>query len=208
MDQAQSSYHEVQDVCRRRTALLACALADARLFGEDEVELLNWLADVGDRLATVSIKDYQASVLKAQHDEQLSLHEEILSRKQSVDQAVKNGQTLIKQTTGDEILTIQQKLDDIKTRYTEIGTSSSKVLKMLEKALQLATRFEAGHEQLNNWMGRAEAELVELGALQGEKEECSSLQDRQNVRDGFAAAVEMHEGSHIRFFFFKLAVVI
>lgn len=154
-----SGHSELADWCSRRAALLEQALANAQLFGEDEVEVLNWLAEVGQRLAQVSVQSYQPQVLAEQHKHTLALNEEILSRKKTVDQAIKNGQALLKQTTGEEVLLIQEKLDGIKSRYAEMTAGSGKALRTLEQALQLATRFSSAHEDLNQWLDSVEAEL-------------------------------------------------
>ncbi|XP_061521080.1 microtubule-actin cross-linking factor 1 isoform X4 [Phycodurus eques] len=154
-----SGHAQLSERCARREALLEQALANARLFGEDEVEVLNWLAEVGQRLAQVSVRSYRPDVLAEQHERTLSLNEEIVSRKTTVDQAVKNGQALLKQTTGEEVLLIQEKLDSIKSRYAEMTTGSGKALRTLEQALQLATRFAGAHRDLNEWLDGVEAEL-------------------------------------------------
>lgn len=71
LEALQSSYGEVQERCGRKAALLAQALANARIFGEEEVEVLNWLAEVEDKLGSVAIKDYKRDVLQKQHADQL-----------------------------------------------------------------------------------------------------------------------------------------
>uniref|UniRef100_A0A3Q1AGF7 Microtubule actin crosslinking factor 1 n=1 Tax=Amphiprion ocellaris TaxID=80972 RepID=A0A3Q1AGF7_AMPOC len=154
-----SGHSELADWCSRRAGLLEQALANAQLFGEEEVEVLNWLAEVAQRLAQVSVQSYQPQLLAEQHKHTLSLNEEILSRKKTVDQAIKNGQALLKQTTGEEVLLIQEKLDGIKSRYAEMTAGSSKALRTLEQALQLATRFASAHDDLNQWLDGVEAEL-------------------------------------------------
>ncbi|KAK2830737.1 hypothetical protein Q5P01_018668 [Channa striata] len=156
---ADRSHSELADWCSVRAGLLEQALANAQLFGEEEVEVLNWLAEVAQRLAQVSVQSYQPQLLAEQHKHTLSLNEEILSRKKTVDQAIKNGQALLKQTTGEEVLLIQEKLDGIKSRYAEMTASSSKALRTLEQALQLATRFASAHDDLNQWLDGIEAEL-------------------------------------------------
>ncbi|XP_053274077.1 LOW QUALITY PROTEIN: microtubule-actin cross-linking factor 1, isoforms 6/7-like, partial [Pleuronectes platessa] len=154
-----SGHSELTDWSSRRAGLLEQALANAQLFGEDEVEVLNWLAEVAQRLGQVSVQNYQPQLLAEQHKHTLSLNEEIVSRKKTVDQAVKNGQALLKQTTGEEVLLIQEKLDGIKSRYAEMTAGSSKALRTLEQALQLATRFASAHEDISQWLDGVEAEL-------------------------------------------------
>ncbi|XP_072532164.1 microtubule-actin cross-linking factor 1 isoform X11 [Salminus brasiliensis] len=169
-----NGHTELRDWCARRETLLEQALANAQLFGEEEVEVLNWLAEVAQRLAEVSVQSYQPELLAEQHKHTLSLNEEIVSRKKTVDQAIKNGQALLKQTTGEEVLLIQEKLDGIKSRYAEMTAGSSKALRTLEQALQLATRFASAHEDINLWLDSVEAELNNV-----EPDTTPSYQDRQ-----------------------------
>ncbi|KAM4757660.1 microtubule-actin cross-linking factor 1 isoform 14-T14 [Cyanocitta cristata] len=179
LEALQSRYGEVWERCGRKAALLDQALANARLFGEEEVEVLNWLAEVEDKLGSVSIKDYKRDVLQKQHADQLALNEEIVNRKKNVDQAIRNGQALLKQTTGEEVLLIQEKLDGIKTRYSDITAASSKALRTLEQARQLATKFQSTHEELTGWMSKVEDELASSGAQSPAGEQIPQFQQRQ-----------------------------
>lgn len=69
----ESRYDEICDRCGRKAALLEQALSNAQLFGEDEVEVLNWLAEVEDKLLSVSVRDYKRDILQQQHANQLVL---------------------------------------------------------------------------------------------------------------------------------------
>uniref|UniRef100_A0A8C1ULA5 Microtubule actin crosslinking factor 1 n=1 Tax=Cyprinus carpio TaxID=7962 RepID=A0A8C1ULA5_CYPCA len=169
-----NGHKELHDWCNRREAMLEQALANAQLFGEEEVEVLNWLAEVAQRLAEVSVQSYQPELLEQQHKHTLALNEEIISRKKTVDQAIKNGQALLKQTTGEEVLLIQEKLDGIKSRYAEMTAGSSKALRTLEQALQLATRFASSHNDISQWLDSVEAELNNI-----EPDTTPAYQDRQ-----------------------------
>uniref|UniRef100_A0A8B9K7P6 Dystonin n=1 Tax=Astyanax mexicanus TaxID=7994 RepID=A0A8B9K7P6_ASTMX len=181
LDSTQSGYIELQERCRRKAELLQQALANARLFGEDEVALMNWLDEVHSRLRDVSVQDYTPAVLDKQHADQLALHEDIELRKQNVDQAMQNGLELLKQTTGDEVVVIQGKLDGIKTRYAEISTMSSSVLATLNKALSLATKTQHTHEELSSWLEKVESELAVFGAQEPVGEQLTQVQDRQKA---------------------------
>uniref|UniRef100_A0A8B7UIR3 Microtubule-actin cross-linking factor 1 n=1 Tax=Castor canadensis TaxID=51338 RepID=A0A8B7UIR3_CASCN len=179
LDSLQARYSEIQDWCCRKAALLEQALSNARLFGEDEVEVLNWLAEVEDKLSSVFIKDYRQDVLQKQHADHLALNEEIVNRKKNVDQAIKNGQALLKQTTGEEVLLIQEKLDGIKTRYADITVTSSKALRTLEQARQLATKFQSTYEELTAWLREVEEELATSGGQSPTGEQIPQFQQRQ-----------------------------
>lgn len=66
LDTAQASYIELQERCRRKAEMLQQALANAQLFGEDEVALMNWLNEIHTRLSEVSVEDYRLEVLEKQ----------------------------------------------------------------------------------------------------------------------------------------------
>ncbi|XP_055786173.1 dystonin-like isoform X12 [Salvelinus fontinalis] len=181
LDSTQASYIELQERCRRKAEMLQQALANAQLFGEDEVALMNWLNEVHTRLSEVSVKDYKMDVLEKQCTEQLALHEDIELRKQNVDQAISNGLELLKQTTGDEVVVIQGKLDGIKTRYAEINSMSGNVSKTLDEALTLASKLQHTHEDLSSWLKNVEAELTAFAAQEPVGEQLIQAQDRQKA---------------------------
>lgn len=70
LDATQAGYIELQERCRRKAEMLQQALANAQLFGEDEVALMNWLNEVHTRLGEVSVEDYKITVLEKQLAEQ------------------------------------------------------------------------------------------------------------------------------------------
>uniref|UniRef100_A0A8C7KHR9 Dystonin n=1 Tax=Oncorhynchus kisutch TaxID=8019 RepID=A0A8C7KHR9_ONCKI len=181
LDSTQASYIELQERCRRKAEMLQQALANAQLFGEDEVALMNWLNEVHTTLSEVSVKDYKTDVLEKQCAEQLALHEDIELRKQNVDQAISNGLELLKQTTGDEVVVIQGKLDGIKTRYAEINSMSGNVSKTLDQALTLASKLQHIHEDLSSWLETVEAELTAFAAQEPVGEQLIQAQDRQKA---------------------------
>ncbi|XP_053730816.1 dystonin isoform X6 [Synchiropus splendidus] len=162
LDVAQASYIELQERCRRRAELLQQARANAQLFGEDEVALMNWLNEVHTRLHDVSVEDFKLDVLDNQVAEQRALQSDIEMKKKNVDQAISNGMELLKQTTGDEVIAIQGKLDGIKTKYADITAMSCNVLKTLEKVSGLSTMLHQTHEDLSVWLEKAEAHIKDF----------------------------------------------
>ncbi|KAJ8013741.1 hypothetical protein DPEC_G00032940 [Dallia pectoralis] len=179
LDSAQASYIELQERCRRKAEMLLQALANAQLFGEDEVALMNWLTEVHTRLSDVSVKDYETDVLERQCADQLALHEDIELRRQNVNQAISNGLELLKQTTGDDVVVIQGKLDGIKTRYAEINSMSGNVSRALDQALTLASKLKHAHEDLGTWLEDVETELNAFAAQGPVGEQLIQAQDRQ-----------------------------
>ncbi|XP_069707556.1 dystonin isoform X2 [Phaenicophaeus curvirostris] len=179
LDSSQARYIEIQEKSNSRSKLLQQAYSNAQIFGEDEVELMNWLNEIHDKLSRLSVQDCSTELLEKQHSELLDLEEEILLRKQNVDLAIQNGLELLKQTTGDEVLIIQDKLEGIKARYKDITKLSSDVSKTLEQALQLAGQLHSTHEELCKWLDEVEVELVSYETRIPTGEELSRVQERQ-----------------------------
>uniref|UniRef100_A0A665WVH5 Microtubule actin crosslinking factor 1 n=1 Tax=Echeneis naucrates TaxID=173247 RepID=A0A665WVH5_ECHNA len=175
---------QLQSLAERWTDLLDKASGRQRQLEELQVLALQfhealeplgeWLSTTERRLSSAEPMGTQTAKITQQITKHKSLNEEILSRKKTVDQAIKNGQALLKQTTGEEVLLIQEKLDGIKSRYAEMTASSSKALRTLEQALQLATRFASAHEDLNQWLDGVEAELNNV-----ESDASPAYQERQ-----------------------------
>uniref|UniRef100_A0A8B9TET8 Dystonin n=1 Tax=Anas platyrhynchos TaxID=8839 RepID=A0A8B9TET8_ANAPL len=157
LDSSQARYIEIQEKSNSRSELLQQAYCNAQIFGEDEVELMNWLNEVHDKLS----KLYSPRL------------------KQNVDLAIQNGLELLKQTTGDEVVIIQDKLEGIKARYKDITKLSSDVSKTLEQALQLAGQLHSTHEELCKWLDKVEVELLSYETQIPKGEELSQAQERQ-----------------------------
>ncbi|KAM4729954.1 dystonin isoform 3-T3 [Anableps anableps] len=181
LDATQASYIELQERCRRKADMLQQALANAQLFGEDEVALMNWLSEVHSKLKEMSVEDYKLDVLEKQLAEQRTLQSDIELRKENVDQAISNGMELLKQTTGDEVVIIQGKLDGIKTKYAEINSMSDNVLKTLERVLNLSNKLTHTHEDLNTWLETAEAEMKTFVDQEPVGEQLIHSQNRQKA---------------------------
>ncbi|XP_027551796.1 dystonin isoform X8 [Neopelma chrysocephalum] len=179
LDSSQARFIEIQEKSNSRSELLQQAYSNAQIFGEDEVELMNWLNEIHDKLNRLSVQDCSTELLEKQHTELLDLQEEILLRKQNVDLAIQNGLELLKQTTGDEVVIVQDKLEGIKARYKDIMKLSSDVSKTLEQALQLAGQLHSTHEQLCKWLDEVEVELLSYETQIPKGEELSQVQERQ-----------------------------
>ncbi|XP_032538443.1 dystonin isoform X27 [Chiroxiphia lanceolata] len=151
----------------------------AQQFHEALEPLVEWLSTTEKRLANAEPIGTQASKLQQQIAQHKDLQEEILLRKQNVDLAIQNGLELLKQTTGDEVVIVQDKLEGIKARYKDIIKLSSDVSKTLEQALQLAGQLHSTHEQLSKWLDEVEVELLSYETQIPKGEELSQVQERQ-----------------------------
>uniref|UniRef100_E7ETB9 Dystonin n=1 Tax=Homo sapiens TaxID=9606 RepID=E7ETB9_HUMAN len=153
----------------------------AQQFHETLEPLNEWLTTIEKRLVNCEPIGTQASKLEEQIAQHKVLQEDILLRKQNVDQALLNGLELLKQTTGDEVLIIQDKLEAIKARYKDITKLSTDVAKTLEQALQLARRLHSTHEELCTWLDKVEVELLsyETQVLKGEEASQAQMRPKE-----------------------------
>uniref|UniRef100_A0A8B9GC10 Microtubule actin crosslinking factor 1 n=1 Tax=Amazona collaria TaxID=241587 RepID=A0A8B9GC10_9PSIT len=151
----------------------------AKQFHETTEPVSDWLSVTEKKLANSEPIGTQTAKIQQQISRHKALNEEIVNRKKNVDQAIRNGQALLKQTTGEEVLLIQEKLDGIKTRYSDITAASSKALRTLEQARQLATKFQSTHEELTSWMSSVEDELASSGGQSPASEQIPLFQQRQ-----------------------------
>lgn len=69
LDSSQVWYIEIQEKSHSRSELLQQALCNAKIFGEDEVELMTWLNEVHDKLSKLSVQDYSTEGLWKQQSE-------------------------------------------------------------------------------------------------------------------------------------------
>ncbi|CAI5769621.1 dystonin isoform X21 [Podarcis lilfordi] len=176
-----SRWDALLDKAETRNRQLEGISAVAQQFHETLEPLVEWLTITEKRLSNSEPIGTQASKLQQQISQHKALQEEILLRKQNVDQAIQNGLELLKQTTGDEVVIIQDKLEGIKTRYKDITKLSSDVSKTLEQALQLSDQLLSAHEKLCTWLDKVEVELQSYEAQVPKGEELSQAQERQKA---------------------------
>uniref|UniRef100_A0A8C7EAU4 Dystonin n=1 Tax=Nothoprocta perdicaria TaxID=30464 RepID=A0A8C7EAU4_NOTPE len=179
LDASQARYSDIQRKSDSMSEFLQQAYSNALIFGEDEVELMNWLNEVNDRLSKLTVQDHNTHLLDRQHSELLELQEEILRRKPNVELAVQNGLELLKRAIGDEVVIIQDKLESIKARYKDITQLSLDTAKTLEQALQLAGQLHSTHEELCKWLNQVEVELVSCEKQILSDKELAQAQERQ-----------------------------
>ncbi|XP_075454259.1 dystonin isoform X21 [Ascaphus truei] len=156
-------------------------LVVAETFHDALEPLSEWLTITEKKLANAEPIGTQSLKLLQQIAQQKLLQEDIVLRKQNVDRAIQNGLEVLKQTTGDDIVVIQEKLDGIKSRYSDITKLSSKVSKDLEQALHLATQFQSTHVELGKWLDTVEVELKEYETQDHKREELNVERERQKV---------------------------
>ncbi|XP_031697557.1 dystonin isoform X20 [Anarrhichthys ocellatus] len=160
---------------------LEIILVVTQQFHETLEPLSEWLAATEKHLANSEPIGTETSKLEDQISQHKALQSDIVLRKKNVDQAISNGMELLKQTTGDEVVVIQGKLDGIKTKYAEINSTSDSVLKTLERVSDLSTKLQHTHEDLSSWLEKVEAEVSAFADQEPAGEQLIHAQSRQKA---------------------------
>ncbi|XP_063346931.1 dystonin isoform X15 [Pelmatolapia mariae] len=160
---------------------LESILVVTQQFHETLEPLSEWLSATEKHLANSEPIGTETSKLEDQISQHKALQSDIDLRKKNVDQAISNGVELLKQTTGDEVIVIQGKLDGIKTKYAEINSMSDSVLKTLEQVLSLSSKLQHTHTDLSSWLEKAEAEINSFAHQEPVGEQLIQSQSRQKA---------------------------
>ncbi|XP_032397340.1 dystonin isoform X18 [Etheostoma spectabile] len=160
---------------------LESILVVTQQFHETLEPLSEWLAATEKHLSNSEPIGTETSKLEDQISQHKALQSDIELRKKNVDQAISNGMELLKQTTGDEVVVIQGKLDGIKTKYAEINSLSDSGLKTLERVWSLSTKLQHTHEDLSSWLEKVEAEVSAFADQEPVGEQLIQAQSRQKA---------------------------
>nr|XP_057914424.1 dystonin isoform X21 [Doryrhamphus excisus] len=162
-----------------RNKQLQSILVVTQQFHETLEPLSDWLAATEKRLSNSEPIGTETSKLEKQISHHKALQSDIELRKKNVDQALFNGMELLKQTTGDEVVVIQGKLDGIKTKYAEITSMSDNVLNTLQRVLSLSTKVQHTHEELSSWLAKVEAQITSYVDQQPVGQQLTQVQNMQ-----------------------------
>ncbi|XP_058431205.1 dystonin isoform X21 [Marmota monax] len=174
-----SRWEALLNKAEMRNRQLEGILVVAQQFHEALEPLNVWLTSIEGRLAKLDPIGTCAANLEEQIAMHKAIQEDILLTKPHVDQVLQNGLELLKQTTGDEVLIIQDKLEALKEKYKDITTMSTDVAKTVEQALQLSGQLHCTHEELCTWLDKVEVELLSYETQDLKGEAASQAQVRQ-----------------------------
>uniref|UniRef100_A0A1A8URY6 Dystonin n=1 Tax=Nothobranchius furzeri TaxID=105023 RepID=A0A1A8URY6_NOTFU len=160
---------------------LESILVVTQQFHETLEPLSEWLTATEKHLSNSEPIGTETSKLEDQISQHKMLQSDIEVRKKNVDRAISNGMELLKQTTDDEVVIIQGKLDGIKSKYAEINSMSDGVLKTLDQVLNLSNKLQDTHEDLSCWLEKTEAEIKVFVNQEPAGEQLTQSQNRQKV---------------------------
>ncbi|VDK41941.1 unnamed protein product [Anisakis simplex] len=79
-----------------------------------------------------------------------------------VSTVVEDGRELCRQTTGDEAIALQSRIEALRTRYSQVASVTDSKIATLSEALPLSERFHEGCENVQQWMDAVEQDLQNI----------------------------------------------
>eukprot|EP00058_Branchiostoma_floridae_P020781 XP_002606271.1 hypothetical protein BRAFLDRAFT_123698 [Branchiostoma floridae] len=186
VDSATDRFKDIQEKVRSRGDQLERAKESRRLFGANALALLAWMTEMEETLAKLEVIAVEPVTVETQLQEQTAITKDITDHKAAVEEAVETGKSLLTQTTGDEILVIQEKLDSMKDRYANISSKANDRQQSLEQALPLAKKFKDATEKLSDWLDKVEADM-------GTAEDAAGSEQQQERFREYKKQVDEHK---------------
>uniref|UniRef100_A0A183DBQ5 Spectrin alpha chain-like protein n=1 Tax=Gongylonema pulchrum TaxID=637853 RepID=A0A183DBQ5_9BILA len=87
---------------------------------------------------------------------------EIANQEALVSAVVEDGRELCKQTTGDEAIALQSRIEALRTRYIDLTAVIDAKIAVLSEALPLAERFHEGCGIVQQWMDAVEQDMQNI----------------------------------------------
>ncbi|KHN76670.1 Dystonin [Toxocara canis] len=127
------------------------------------LEHTNTLSEWLDRIEDDIYKIDSISIYPEELIEQSSLLTElamaVTEQEALVSTVVEDGRELCRQTTGDEAIALQSRIEALRTRYTELASVTDSKIAVLSEALPLSERFHDGCETVQQWMDAVEQDM-------------------------------------------------
>uniref|UniRef100_A0AAF5PYW1 GAR domain-containing protein n=2 Tax=Wuchereria bancrofti TaxID=6293 RepID=A0AAF5PYW1_WUCBA len=121
--------------------------------------LTNWLGNIEndmDKLDTISIYPEE---LNEQSALLADLAIEITKQEALVSMVVEDGHELCRQTTGDEAVALQNRVETLRARYLDLTAVTDAKIAILSEALPLSEKFHDGYDIVQQWMDAVEQDL-------------------------------------------------
>ncbi|KAM3720341.1 Microtubule-actin cross-linking factor [Dirofilaria immitis] len=121
--------------------------------------LTEWLEKMEndmDKLDTISIYPEE---LSEQSTLLADLTMEITKQEALVSAVVEDGHELCRQTTGDEAIALQSRIEALRARYLDLTAITDAKIAILSEALPLSEKFHDGYDIVQQWMDAIEQDL-------------------------------------------------
>ncbi|XGW21562.1 hypothetical protein V3C99_004485 [Haemonchus contortus] len=161
-NQITSRYESIAHRVRiTRDLLQEMALTVNDLFADlDSLEV--WLGDMEQKMDEISEIAIAPDDLTEQSNIVGDLVTAITERDAEISAVMEVGRQLCRQSTGDEAVPLQYRMDQLKKRYGDIMLVADEKLQLLAKAIPLSERFHEGFEAVMEWVEAVEEDLIQI----------------------------------------------
>ncbi|XP_071483801.1 microtubule-actin cross-linking factor 1-like [Diadema antillarum] len=159
LDGVEKRYDNLREKAALKQGDLDRALASSRVFGDNEAALLKWMTETERKLSRPEPVSIHPEIVERQLASQTQLHASVQEKQPEIKKVLTDGQELLRQCTGKEIIDVQHKLDNIRDRYDGVLGKSEEQLSQLQQAVPLANDFNRTQKEFADWLGKAERDL-------------------------------------------------
>ena len=125
----------------------------------------NWLSNTDEKLNKFKVLSIYFDKLSQQNEEVQAIVNDINSKQTTINEFVSHGQSLLTKFSATDSHFIRQKIDNVQSKYNDIRQRAGDKLDHIKASLNLAQKFYAAHDQLNQWMDVTEDKLQQLDSL-------------------------------------------
>ncbi|XP_033113691.1 microtubule-actin cross-linking factor 1, isoforms 1/2/3/5-like isoform X2 [Anneissia japonica] len=180
-----SRWGTLVEAVRDRRRRLEATEKTAKGFQEQISPVMEWIEKTERRLGLQEPVGTEHGKIEKQIVEQQDLHYDITDHNADVQKVIADGQELLKQCSGKEVIDVQQKLDAIKGRYADLVQKSDDRLSLLQQALPLATEFEKNQVDLSDWLDKVENEVKNFNHNASTEKQRAKQEKLQNEIDTY-----------------------
>ncbi|XP_015906702.2 microtubule-actin cross-linking factor 1, isoforms 1/2/3/4 isoform X2 [Parasteatoda tepidariorum] len=142
--------------------LLAEAFQGLGSFNMNYEDLMAWIDEMASRFSRFRTLSVYVDKLQEQLDELVELSEEIADHQKQVDEVANAGQEIMKHASGDDVIRMKEKLDNLSVKFTDLTSRAADKLRQAQDALPLVQNYHASHERVIVWMEDTERQLKNL----------------------------------------------
>uniref|UniRef100_A0A915B3J8 Microtubule-actin cross-linking factor 1 n=1 Tax=Parascaris univalens TaxID=6257 RepID=A0A915B3J8_PARUN len=169
-------------------------------FLEHTNALSEWLDRIEDDIDKIDSISIYPDELIEQSSLLTKLAMAVTEQEALVSTVVEDGRELCRQTTGDEAIALQSRIEALRTRYTELASVTDSKIAVLSEALPLSERFHDGCETVQQWMDAVEQDMhsIDQAPLEAQSAVISQMKDdlgkwRTDVNDINAISKQLQQ---------------
>ncbi|XP_014680833.1 PREDICTED: dystonin-like [Priapulus caudatus] len=198
LDEMVDRFERLFTASERRADSLLRGLDDLQRFDIGAEEFATWLGETEERMQAFGAAPVYVEPLQRQQDLFMVVYTEIEDNQIVFESVMASGHDLMKNSAGDEALRVQEKLDLIKQRYTELNVKSLEMLQQIEEALPLAKEFHDSHNRINDWLMHVEPQLKNMDSASLDEQEDMIQEMERQVEDYRAVMDDInHTGAQL-----------